>query len=188
MSIILSSKFIGKAAMELRNFSSNFPVISPQHNHRCQTFHSAALPPISSSTSNPNSFKEKKEIRVCVNRTCSKQGSREIFSVLADIAPPEISVASCGCLGLCGAGPNLVLLPTEVLVRHCGTANRAAEVLARVCGKEFDPERNLEALSLRKRGEVELVEKRDFHQAQILLSQAIGLNPSGGLHIIYTSR
>lgn len=80
-----------------------------------------------------------------------------------------------------------MLLPAEVLVRHCGTANRAAEVVARVCGEGFDPGRNLEALSLRKKGEVEL-EKKDFGKAQKLFSQAIGLNPSGGLHIIYNRR
>lgn len=81
-----------------------------------------------------------------------------------------------------------MVLPAEVLVRHCGTANRAAEVVAGVCGEGFDPGRNLEALSLRKKGEVELVEKKDFGEAQNLFSQAIGLNPSGGLHIIYNSR
>ncbi|RLM74681.1 small glutamine-rich tetratricopeptide repeat-containing protein 2 [Panicum miliaceum] len=41
------------------------------------------------------------EVRVCTNRTCARQGGRE------DLAPPRVDVDSCGCLGRCGAGPNL---------------------------------------------------------------------------------
>ncbi|MQL97553.1 hypothetical protein Taro_030249 [Colocasia esculenta] len=138
---------------------------------------------------------EKVEIRVCVNRSCNRMGSREILAVLSDISPPEVSVNSCGCLGRCGAGPNLVVLPEGTLVGHCGTPARGAELLAQACrgargGGEgsFDPRKNLEALALRKKGEVELVERGNPTEADGLLSQAIDLKPSGGLHIIYKSR
>ncbi|THU54099.1 hypothetical protein C4D60_Mb10t21450 [Musa balbisiana] len=127
------------------------------------------------------------EIRVCVNRTCGRQGSRDILAVLSAIAPPGISVVSCGCLGRCGAGPNLAVLPPGTLLGHCGTAAKAAQLLAGLCGPEFDPQRNLETLALRKKAEDEL-EKGNEAEAESLLSQAIDLKPSGGLHLIYRSR
>lgn len=131
--------------------------------------------------------KEEVEIRVCVNRSCGRQGSRETLAVLSSLAPPGVAVISCGCLGRCGAGPNLAVLPAGALVGHCGTAARAAELLADLCGPAFDPQKNLEALSLRKKGESE-IDKGNAAEAEALLSQAIGLEPSGGLHFIYKSR
>ncbi|KAI0500498.1 hypothetical protein KFK09_018715 [Dendrobium nobile] len=127
------------------------------------------------------------ELRVCVNRSCGKQGSRETLEVLSSIAPHGVSIASCGCLGRCGAGPNLVVLPGGGIVSHCGTPARASRLLADICGDEFDPWRNLEVLSLRKKGEVEL-EKGNASEALALLNQAIELNPSGGLQFIYKAR
>jgi hypothetical protein len=113
---------------------------------------------------------EKIELRVCVNRTCAKQGSRDFLLTLSALAPPGLSVSSCGCLGRCGAGPNVVVLPKGELVGHCGTPARAAELLAWVCGPNFDPGTNLEALGLRKRAEVAL-EKGNAAEAVAVLSQ-----------------
>ncbi|KAK9078179.1 hypothetical protein SSX86_002236 [Deinandra increscens subsp. villosa] len=128
------------------------------------------------------------EIRVCTERACRRQGSAEVLQVLSGIAPPTISVNSCGCLGRCGAGPNLVALPPATYLSHCATAARAAEIMSIVCG--FDSmscEKSLEALSMRKKAEVEM-EKGDFATAEILLSQAMDLNPVGGVHYIYKDR
>lgn len=110
------------------------------------------------------------EIRICVNRTCGKQGSRETLEVLSSIAPHGVAIASCGCLGRCGSGPNLVILPGGEVVSHCGTPARASRLLADICGNEFDPWRNLEVLSLRKKGEAEL-EKGYASEAVALLNQ-----------------
>ncbi|PKA48477.1 hypothetical protein AXF42_Ash019933 [Apostasia shenzhenica] len=127
------------------------------------------------------------EIRVCVNRSCGRQGSREMLEILTGMAPADIAVSSCGCLGRCGAGPNFVVLPGGSIVGHCGTAARAVQLLADICGADFDPRRNLEALYLRKRAEVEL-EKGNAFEAAALLTQAIELIPSGGLHFIFKIR
>ncbi|KAG6478303.1 hypothetical protein ZIOFF_061739 [Zingiber officinale] len=127
------------------------------------------------------------EIRVCVNRTCGRQGSREILAVFSSICPPGVSVISCGCLGRCGGGPNLAVLPAGALIGHCGTAAKAAQILAEICGPGFDPRRNLEALALSKEAEAAL-EKGNAAEAESLLSQAIDLQPSGGVHLIYKSR
>ncbi|XP_042501217.1 uncharacterized protein LOC122079053 isoform X2 [Macadamia integrifolia] len=154
------------------------------------------LPDVYSASFNPNQvpknnkIKAEIEFRVCVNRTCRRQGSRETLEILSGLAPADVSVNSCGCLGRCGSGPNLVVLPDGIMVRHCGTPSRAAEVMLSICGgsnDSLDVKKNLEALALRKRGE-EAFEKGAFAEAELLLSQALGLKPFGGLHIIHTSR
>ncbi|KVH91438.1 Tetratricopeptide-like helical [Cynara cardunculus var. scolymus] len=154
------------------------------------------LPPSAATTSTLNhrikpiyaNAAETNEIRVCTNRTCRRQGSMESLQVLSGIAPPNITVNSCGCLGRCGAGPNLVILPSATFVSHCATAARAAEIMAIVTGFDLGSwNKSLEALSIRKKAEVHM-EKGDFATAEILLSQALDLNPVGGIHHIYRHR
>ncbi|KAM1238876.1 hypothetical protein TB2_039502 [Malus domestica] len=142
------------------------------------------------------------EIRVCTNRTCRRQGSMQILETLTDLAPPNVSVKSSGCLGRCGAGPNLVALPAATLVAHCGTTARAAEVLVALVlprGREGDGggggsnwdaivNKSLEALALRNKARSEVVDKNNFSQAELFLSQAIELGPIGGVHIMYKER
>lgn len=138
-----------------------------------------------------SSSERKIEIRVCTDRACRKQGSLDTLQVLSGIAPPFVSVNSCGCLGHCGAGPNVVVLPGPVFVKHCGTPTRAAEVVAFVCLGRDDVEgecrRSLEALALRKRAEDEMG-NANFSEAHRLLSQAIDLKPFGGVHIMLKDR
>ncbi|TQD94223.1 hypothetical protein C1H46_020175 [Malus baccata] len=147
------------------------------------------------------SAEDVQEIRVCTNRTCRRQGSMQILETLTDLAPPNVSVKSSGCLGRCGAGPNLVALPAATLVAHCGTTARAAEVLVALVlprGREGDGgggsnwdaivNRSLEALALRNKARSEVVDKNNFSQAELFLSQAIELGPIGGVHIMYKER
>jgi hypothetical protein len=49
---------------------------------------------------------------------------------------PGIEVTAGGCLGNCGAGPNLVLLPEGEVLRHVGTPALLAEVLTAFCGAD----------------------------------------------------
>ncbi|KAK9278484.1 hypothetical protein L1049_028050 [Liquidambar formosana] len=133
-------------------------------------------------------IKAEMEIKVCVNRTCRRQGSMQTLEILSGIAPPDVAVKSCGCLGHCGAGPNLVVLPDGVFVGHCGTAARAADVVMALCGGSgSDAWKSLDALALRKQAEVEF-HGGNFSEAELLLSQAIDLKPCGGIHIIYKDR
>ncbi|PSR84665.1 Hsp70-Hsp90 organizing protein [Actinidia chinensis var. chinensis] len=129
------------------------------------------------------------EIRVCTNRTCRRQGSIETLQTLSGIAPPDVSVNSCGCLGRCGAGPNLVVLPQAAFVAHCGTPARAAQIMATVCGGDPDSwTSSLAALALRKRAQDVLEKSNDAYEAERLLSQAIDLKPFGGIHVLYKDR
>lgn len=130
------------------------------------------------------------EIRVCTNRTCRRQGSFHTLEILNALAPPTITVNTSGCLGRCGAGPNLAVLPDGFVVAHCGTPARAAEVIIQLSGGDSDSvgvSKSLEALALRKRAQCEL-EDGNFSQADLLLSQAIDLKPCGGIHIIFKDR
>ncbi|KAH7857494.1 hypothetical protein Vadar_013360 [Vaccinium darrowii] len=128
------------------------------------------------------------EIRVCVNRTCKRQGSMETLKTLSGIAPPHVSVNSCGCLGRCGAGPNLVVLPQSAFFAHCGTPARAAHVMFDLCGGDLDSWSNsLAALGLRNRAE-DLLANGSSNEADVLLSQAINLKPLGGVHVLYKAR
>ena len=111
------------------------------------------------------------EIRVCTNRSCRKQGSFQTLETLSGLAPPNVEVKPCCCLGRCGGGPNLVVLPNGVIIGHCGTAARAAEIMANLfAGGEDDAKTSLDALALRKRAENEF-KKRNFTEAELLLSQ-----------------
>ncbi|KAK6921340.1 hypothetical protein RJ641_015018 [Dillenia turbinata] len=116
------------------------------------------------------------EIRVCVNRTCRRQGSFETLEVLSGVSPPNIAVKSCGCLGRCGAGPNLVVLPNGVFIGHCGTAAKAAQVLMDFCGLSTSEEASncLAALALRKKAEEEFL-KGNFSDSELLLTQIVAI-------------
>lgn len=129
---------------------------------------------------------EQYELRVCTNRTCRKGGSLQTLELLKGLASPNVTVESCGCLGHCGSGPNLVVLPSEIFVSHCCTPAHAARLLAIQCGLA-NPENNLKALALKQQGN-KAFEAGDMIRADTLFSEAIGLQPSGGLHLLYANR
>ncbi|GER32176.1 tetratricopeptide repeat-containing protein [Striga asiatica] len=176
--------------MEITSTSSGAHLLLLSSNRT--TIRASSRPPKASSSPLPPSqnIKDKIEIRVCTNRTCRMQGSLDIFQLLSGISPSSVTVKSCGCLGRCGSGPNIVILPDGVFVGHCGTPIKAADLMSTVCGIEDEGDvanKCLEALALRKIAEDE-AGRGDFAKACDLLSQAIHLKPFGGLHIIYKDR
>ncbi|KAL8110994.1 hypothetical protein AgCh_026672 [Apium graveolens] len=144
------------------------------------------LKPVRSNASEtPPPLKKPKEIRVCLHRICSRKGSIETLQVLTDLAPPDLTVKSCGCLGKCGIGPNVVVLPGPVFVSHLGTAAKAAQLLSSFCGGGVgDWSRSLEGLALKKRAESEM-EKSSFSEAEGLLSQHTGEVEFLRLYMLY---
>ena len=74
------------------------------------------------------------EVRVCSNKTCRKQTSAQTLALMTDAAPLDIHVDSCGCLGNCGNGPNVLVLnretAEETVVNHVSTPAQAAKLLA----------------------------------------------------------
>lgn len=55
-----------------------------------------------------------KTVRVCQHRTCLKQGSAEVLSAFRDTPIAEVAVVASPCLGQCGSGPMVQVLPDQV--------------------------------------------------------------------------
>lgn len=55
-----------------------------------------------------------------------------------DLGIPDLTVADCGCLGNCGNGPNMVVLPEETLLHHVATTTDLVEVLTALCDLPVD--------------------------------------------------
>ena len=53
-------------------------------------------------------------ILVCQNKTCHQQGSVNVLAEFLSINLPGITVESSGCLGQCGSGPMVFILPEEI--------------------------------------------------------------------------
>ncbi|MED6216439.1 hypothetical protein PIB30_007783 [Stylosanthes scabra] len=150
--------------------------------------HSGTLLPLQLPKLTSGAMANAQEIRVCTNRTCRRQGSFQTLETLSALAPPNLAVNSCGCLGRCGAGPNLAILPDGLIVGHCATASQAAQLMSTLfSGSDADAKISLEALALRKRAEIEF-QNRNLSEAELLLSQAIDLKPFGGMHVSFKCR
>lgn len=137
---------------------------------------SVALPALSCRSSG----EQVKEIRVCTNRTCRRQGSFQILETLTALAPPELRVTPCACLGRCGSGPNLVALPQGLILRHCATPSRAAEILFSLCGDGREASSSsavadaLTALALTNNA-LSQIDAGNFSEAEAFLTQVCRL-------------
>lgn len=54
------------------------------------------------------------QILVCQNRTCRKQGSCAVLKAFQEVTLPQTEIIGTGCLGHCGSGPMVVVLPEEI--------------------------------------------------------------------------
>jgi (2Fe-2S) ferredoxin len=54
------------------------------------------------------------QILVCQNRTCRKQGSAQVLKAFQTATTSDINIQATGCLGQCGNGPIVVILPEEI--------------------------------------------------------------------------
>ncbi|GGA07763.1 ferredoxin [Okeania sp. KiyG1] len=59
-----------------------------------------------------------RRLLVCQNRTCRKQGSAKILAAFQAFDTPNIAVEKSGCLGQCGNGPMVLVLPEEIWYSH----------------------------------------------------------------------
>ncbi|KAK9902104.1 hypothetical protein WJX75_004561 [Coccomyxa subellipsoidea] len=126
------------------------------------------------------------ELHVCTNKTCRKQGSKEVLTFAQDLGLDEIQVESTGCLGGCGTGPNMILQPGEVPLRHVSTPAKMTEVLRTLCGLTI-PEVLLKATELRLAGNAE-ARGGDLRRAVELYTQGIDLRPPSGAHMLLSNR
>jgi (2Fe-2S) ferredoxin len=61
----------------------------------------------------------KTEVLICQHRTCAKDGASQVLQAFKSQTLDEVIVRSCGCLGLCGSGPIvLVTEPQQIYYWH----------------------------------------------------------------------
>ncbi len=51
---------------------------------------------------------------VCQHRSCERNYSPDVLAALQASAPPGVLIASSGCLGQCGSGPTVQVMPDQV--------------------------------------------------------------------------
>lgn len=65
-----------------------------------------------------DSSNSEKQVLVCQHRTCTKDGSAEVLAALQASNNSDYTVSGCGCLGLCGSGPMVLVLPDHTYYWH----------------------------------------------------------------------
>ncbi|HLP90990.1 MAG TPA: (2Fe-2S) ferredoxin domain-containing protein [Nostocaceae cyanobacterium] len=53
-------------------------------------------------------------VRVCQNQTCKKQGAAAVLEAFYKLPLADVTVLASGCLGQCGNGPMVLVLPEMV--------------------------------------------------------------------------
>ncbi|MBW4672427.1 MAG: (2Fe-2S) ferredoxin domain-containing protein [Cyanomargarita calcarea GSE-NOS-MK-12-04C] len=66
------------------------------------------------SNSTTDQPQDSKCVRVCQNRTCRKQGAASVLAAFQASLVPEVTVTASACLGQCGNGPMVLVLPDLV--------------------------------------------------------------------------
>ena len=66
-----------------------------------------------------------RRLLVCQNCTCRKQGSAKVLATFHKFDMPTITVEKSGCLGKCGNGPMILVLPEELWYGHVEPQNIA---------------------------------------------------------------
>ena len=59
-----------------------------------------------------------KIVLVCQNTTCEQQGADRLLTAFQAYGSSEIKVEPTGCLGQCGSGPMVLILPDEIWYCH----------------------------------------------------------------------
>ena len=158
----------------------------------------SSLPDHRTRTSTTRCHTSTYEVRICTNKTCSRQGSKQIFSFGKDLALPTVAVEECGCLGSCGNGPNIAILPYDItsngsrhpaaplLLRHISTPAKLADVLTAVCEASIDA-KVLKCTELRLAGNSAAM-GNDFKRAIQCYTEALELGPPHGKHMLLANR
>lgn len=56
----------------------------------------------------------RRQVLVCQHRTCAKDGAAKVLAKFQQQQMVNVTVEPCGCLGLCGSGPMVLILPDNV--------------------------------------------------------------------------
>ena len=96
-------------------------------------------------------------------------------------------MSECGCLGQCGAGPNVAIVPTDgsaplPVLPHMATPARLSAALSAICGVSID-QAYLKATELRLAGNA-AARGGSLAKAEALFLQALDLQPPRGRHVL----
>jgi (2Fe-2S) ferredoxin len=69
-----------------------------------------------------------RKVLICQHRTCTKDGASQVIVTFQDNPISNVTIESSGCLGLCGSGPIVVVLPDNVYYWHI-TPQKAQEII-----------------------------------------------------------
>ena len=86
-----------------------------------------------------------RQVLVCQNRTCRKQGAAKVLAEFEKLSPSEVEVVASGCLGQCGNGPMMLVLPEEVW--YSGVS---AEEVTAITDRHLHGGKPIEAMLYRK--------------------------------------
>jgi (2Fe-2S) ferredoxin len=76
-------------------------------------------------------------ILVCQNRTCRRQGSAKVLAALQASAIADIAVKPTGCLGKCGNGPMVVVLPEQTWYFHVNPEALPSSIEQTLCDRDI---------------------------------------------------
>lgn len=76
----------------------------------------------------------KRQVLVCQYRTCLKDGAQKVLATFQQEPIPNVTIKASGCLGLCGSGPMVVVLPDNVYYWHINPKKAQAIVTTHLLG------------------------------------------------------
>lgn len=128
------------------------------------------------------------EVRICTNRSCRKLGSKQVIRYFEELVESsQVTVSESGCLGQCGNGPNLVLLPSERIFRHVQTPAQVASLIKRQVAGGESAEKAFEVLQLRTAGN-QAYERGDITRAIEIYATALDVGFPEGRHLLHGNR
>jgi len=64
-----------------------------------------------------------KQVLVCQYHTCRKDGAARVLEAFQANPVAGVTVSGCGCLGLCGSGPIVLITPDNTYYWHIRPKN-----------------------------------------------------------------
>lgn len=57
---------------------------------------------------------DRKTVRVCQHNACRKAGAAQVFAAFQNLPLPNVKIEAVRCLGQCGHGPMVLVLPDQI--------------------------------------------------------------------------
>ncbi len=69
-----------------------------------------------------------RQVLICQHRTCTKDGAGAVLAAFQKHEIENVTIQTSGCMGLCGSGPMVMVLPDEIYYWHI-TPNKAQTII-----------------------------------------------------------